>query len=447
MHVRIGARPSHVSRAFSIVHTVHAFFDPAAMPPTMRIPTVEFRSLLLPPVKIPIRALRTLYRPQCASHVPRPACPIQRLEQRRALNLYKTAKAKTVLGQHKVLNFSPYTCPPLDTLQHKVKLWASTTKHGAEGVAMTTKGDLIADNLSLQDLYDHHVKDGQMLFCMEALKKGMAQAYLDTGGKGKEDREIPEELRNFSTTKPGRFGVPAPKKGKKSKELAGLKTIVMNESSPPAYYSLSLNRAYQFIDVGCVVEFRLRLQGKTLSKEDRIKPADHCRWQWMHSYFPHLRPDFIMKGMPEDTVYVIQPVSDGRVVQWVASKPGRVQPPMDLTKRVFNIKTSVGRSIDQGKQAMLPKKMREQLRDSGVADYSPNTAMPKNLARAKFGRGGNVKYNSEEKKYLKKDAETDGFMTPDENLVKQGPRIKMVDDAFDREMRGGKHRWQGRGHT
>ena len=308
---------------------------------------------------------------------------------------------------------------------------------------MTTKGDLIADNLSLQDLYDSHVKDGQMLFCLDALKKGMAQAYLDTEDKSEDDRRIPEEPRNFSITKPTRLGVPSSKKGK---EIAGLKTIVMNESSPPAYYSLSLNRAYQFIDVGCVVEFRLRLQGKTLSKEDKIKPADHCHWQWMHSYFPHLRPDFIMKGMPEDTIYLIQPVSDGRVVQWVASKPAQVHPTIDLTKRVFNIKNSVGRSINQGKQAMLPRKMREQLRESGVADYSPNTAMPKQLARAKFGRGGNVKYSSEEKKYFKKDAETDGFMTPDEDLMRKGLRIKTVDGSFEREMWEGKHRWEARGH-
>ncbi|KAG9194982.1 hypothetical protein G6011_00102 [Alternaria panax] len=395
------------------------------MPPTMRIPAVEFRSLLSPPVRISIRALQTLCRPQCASRVLRPTRPTQRLEQRRALNLYKTAKAKTVLGQHKVLMFSSYKYPPLADLTHTVRLW-ETNKKGSKVAVM-------ADNISMQELYDSHVKDGEMLWCMEALPKAMANNYLDTEDGAKVETEIPEKLRDFAITKAHLHSIPKPKKGKAP--LSGLKNIILNESSPVDYYRLSLDRAYQFLEAGCAVEFRIRLQGKQLLKEERYKAVDPRRWQWTHSHFPHLRPDFIMKGMPKDASYQIEPVSDGRVVQWVASTPKSPQNTGSLDKRLFNIKKSVARSIQEGRQAMLPRVLREQYRKAGIDDYSPHTGLPKELARQKFGAGDNVKYGAEEKKYLQKDAETDGFLKPDPELKAQRERKRAELDEYWRERR------------
>ncbi|KAL1796074.1 hypothetical protein ACET3X_006298 [Alternaria dauci] len=414
------------------------------MPPTMRVPTVEFRSLLLPPVRIPIRALQTVYRPQYVSHIARPACPAPRLEQRRALNLYKTAKARTVLGQHKVLTFSPYTYPALKTLKHEVKLW-ETSKHGS-------KRGVIAEKISLQELYDSHVKEGQFIWCMDALDKGMAQEFLveegegESKSEGKANKSLPERLTAFSTAKAHTFSMPTPKKGR---PLAGLKNIVFTDTSPVSYFRLSIDRAFQFLEAGCAVEFRLRLQGKMLRKEERIKAADHRRWQWMHSYFPHLRPDFIMKAMPADTIYLIDPVSDGRVVQWVASRPDKLGNEASLNQRLFNVRSSVVRSIKEGTQSMLPKIMREQLKESGVDLYSTNTGLPKEQAREKYGRGGSATYGAEEKKWLRKfkreDAETDAFMLPDPELQEQGPVIKMGDDTPDPRTRLSKSGWVTRG--
>ena len=428
MDARISGKPESRSE-LSVSHRVHASFHRVTMPPKIRIPTVEFRSLLLPPVRVPIRALQTLYRPQCASHVPRSACPTQRLEQRRALNLYKTAKAKTVLGQHKVLTFTPYEYPRLEDLSHKVRFWETTKKGAKEG--------LIADNISLQELYDNHVKDGEMLWCMDALKKGMAQGYLDNEDQGEASMSVPENLREFSITKAHTFTKPKTKKGK---NIGGLKNIILNESSPTEFYRLSLDRAYQFLEHGCPVEFRLRLQGRPLLKEERIMAANPRRWQWMHSHFPHLRPDFIMKGMPKGTAYVIEPVSDGRSVQWVAGNPD-APGHEGLNNRIFKIKGAVAHSVKQGKQAMLPKIMRGKLRESGMDAYSTNTGLPKEQARAKYGKGGKVTYGGEETKYLKRDAETDGFMTPDPALRQSRARARReLNDESQRKMH-----WEGRG--
>jgi hypothetical protein len=403
------------------------------MAPAMRISTVEFRSLLLPPVRVPIHALRTFYRPQCAP-VPRPACPAQRLEQRRALNLYKTAKAKTVLGQHKVLNFTPWEVDkiaPLEKVEHRVKLW-ETDKN-------SKRLSVIADNIPFQELLDKHVDDGKILYSMCEIKKGMAKTYLDA-----EDMPFPEELKDYAISKAHTYSAP---KGivQKGTQIAGLKNIIFNESSPVNFFRMRMDQAYQFLERGCAVEFRLRLQGRMLLKEERIKPAGPERWTWMHQHMPHLRPDFIMKAMPKSTRYLVNPVSNGRVVQWVAVLGHKQEPEVSLDKRLFRIKDAVIGSIKRGNQAMLPKIMRQQLRESGSEDYSINTGLPKALARAKHNNTGKKRYSGEEKRWLKRDAETDRFLQPDENV---GPPVRAVDSDFEREMRrrSGSGSWQQRGY-
>ncbi|KAI4944277.1 hypothetical protein J4E91_008834 [Alternaria rosae] len=401
------------------------------MAPRLRIPTVEFRSLLLPPVQIPIRALETLYRPQCAPHVPRPACPAQRLEQRRALNLYKTAKAKTVLGQHKVLNFTPWEVEkivPLEKVEHRVKLWKTDKK--------SKRLSVIAESISFQELLEKHVEPGKMLYCLNEIKKGMAKKYID-----EPELQIPGELHDFALHTAHTYKAPKTAQ-QKGKQIGGLKNIIFNESSPVEFFRMCIDRAYQFIEGGHAVEFRLRLQGKTLLKEERIKPAGPERWTWMQSHFPHLRPDTIMKSMPEGTRYMINPVSDGRLVQWVAVAGHKMEPAVNLDKRLFRIKSSVTSSIESGNQAMLPKIMRQQLRESGLEDYSINTGLPREQARAKHGKGGKKVYSGEEKKWLQRDAETDGFLVPDPDG--EAP-IRKLDNRID--TRGGTNRWQQRGYV
>jgi hypothetical protein len=287
----------------------------------------------------------------------------------------------------------------------------------------------------LQELYNNHIKPGQILYCLGEVKKGIAQTHLDA-----EDMELAEELKDFSITTAHTFKAPGTIRPTKGKQLGGLKNVIFNESSPITFFRMVMDRAYQFIDAGLAVEFRTRLQGKKLLKEERIKPAGPERWTWMHSHFPHLRPDFIMKAMPPSTRYLVHPMSDGRTVQWVAAKPAKIDPSVNLDQRVARIKDSVTKSIEAGHQAMLPKVMRQQLRESGLEHYSIHTGLPRAQARAKYAKGGKPTYGGEEKKRFKSDAETDRFLQPDEDA---GPPIRTVaQDAFTQ----GGHRWEQRGH-
>ncbi|KAF1830105.1 hypothetical protein BDW02DRAFT_115980 [Decorospora gaudefroyi] len=369
----------------------------------MRIPTVEFRSLLLPPIRVPLRALQSLRGPQSASWVPHAAPLPLCTAQRRTLHLYKTAKAKTVLGQHKVLTFSGYEIAPPSDSDHRINLYHCG------------KNDrrLIAENISLEEAYDKHVTDGKMLFCIDELKKSTAENFEKL-----KSLDIPAENNNFALIDAHTHRIPLPTK-QKGYQLGGLKIIVFNLSSPIDYVKLSLDRAYQFIESGAVVEVRTRMKGKQLTKEERIQSGDFGVWPWMHAHFPHLRPDFVLKAMPKDTTMLIKPVSDGRIVQWVMSPKAALMPRMNLNRRLFRVKESVKQSIQQGKQGQLPKTLRAQLRAQGLDDYSVNTGMPRGQAREKFANGGKVKYGAEEKKHMRRstDEDRDEFLQVDPELA------------------------------
>ncbi|USP80749.1 uncharacterized protein yc1106_08023 [Curvularia clavata] len=404
------------------------------MPPATRIATVEFRSLLLPPVRLPIRALQTLYRPQCAISNPRCAPP-QCLTQRRGMNLYKTAKSKTLLGQHKALIFSPYTVEPPSASPHRINLFEGDKHH--------SNHTLIAKDVSLQEVYDNYVKDGYMIYSMQPLKKNMASDFKDVP-----EDDFPAIYKDYSFVHAHTHRVPMDSR-QKGRQLGGLKNIIFNESSPTSYYRISMDRAYQFIEGGSPVEVRIRLQGK-VSKFERHQPGDPTIWPWMHARFPHLRPDFIIKGMPEGTKFLINPVSDGRVCQWVMARPAQ-DTTQNLDEQFEKIKRRVTQSIKVGRQEMLPKLMRAQLVESGSADYSPHTGLPRVKARAKYAKGGDVTYGAEEKKRRAKDAEGAGFLVPDAEMVRKAeedraPRVK--EDKAD-EKQGKRERqpapWTGRG--
>lgn len=408
-----------------------------------QIPTVAFHSALLPPIRISLSALRTLHRPQCDALAPCTAPP-QHLTQRRALNLYKSAKAKTVLGQHKALPFSWYKPSSPAKSPHRINLYDSD-KHGRNL-------QLKAKNLSLKEVYDEHLKPGYMLYNTQALKKNMAKLYKNTG------EEIPAEYNDYTFVKPHTHSVPLDS-SQKGRQMGGLKNIIVSEGGPPSYYRISLDRAYQFIENGSAVEMRIRLQAK-LSKEQRGEAGDPTVWPWYHDYFPHYRPDFILKSMPEGTVFVINPVSDGHVCQWVMALGTKVGD-KDLNKRFVKIQDSVRQSIKRGNQSMLPKRMRQELLDTGSEHYSTNTGLPKDQARGKFARGGKVTYGAEERKHQKRTVsqavELDPFMAPDPGA--EAARVKhskTIRDEAARKAReqglevrmpkGSTHRWSGRGY-
>jgi hypothetical protein len=344
------------------------------------------------------------------------------------------------LGQHKVLTFDTYDVAPPSDSSHRIHLYESNKKPN-----QTT---LIASDISLQEVYDNHIKDGRMLYCNHAMdKKTVAKLYRLQG------EDIANEYKNYAIINAHTHNVPIDNKQKGS-QLGGLKTLIFNLASPIDHHRIILDRAYQFIEAGKPVEFRVRMQGTKLTKEERHQAGDPTMWPWMHMHFPHLRPDFIMKAMPEGTAYIVKPVSNGRQVQWVMAKPAKEMPPLDLTTRLLRVKESVKQSIREGKQSQLPKIMRKQLAESGLTDYSPNTGLPRLQARQKFAKG-NAKMGAEEKKYQQADAETDGFMLVDSEMqgkeearLREERKLRRETSEFRRTEMQGRAPWKNkRGKT
>ena len=322
----------------------------------------------------------------------------------------------TVLGQHKVLTFDKYdveSVAPRAAVEHRINLY--------QGGKKESDRSLIAENISLQTLYDEHIKDGQLLYMTKHLDKKTIAGFHSPTKPG-----VTGEYRDMALMKSHSYSVPIKRAQKmnKGKTLGPLKVVIFTLVSPPEYIRLCMDRAYQFIESGSPVEMRTRMQGQKLSKEERIRAGNPEVWPRLHSHFPHLRPDFILKSMPEGTKYFVEPVSDGRIVQWVMGVPAKAQPQANFTKRLFTVKRSVQKSIEEGQQAMLPKIMREQLQETGNLNYSKNTGLPKLQARLKYAAGGKVTYGGEERKWLARDAETDGFMVPNPEEAVEEPLVK-----------------------
>lgn len=258
---------------------------------------------------------------------------------------------------HKLLPFDHYRLPPLDLLTH--------------GVNLHKDGEVLAQ-ISLQDVYRNHVKPGQMLYLDEDIdkSKGASMEVKNDVALGKHTTFRILE----AGTLPGNKKDPHQGKGQ-----GALRVTPLMLSSPADYFKHAIDRSYQFIKHGSPVEFTVRFRNAKMKKEERLMPVDHDAWHWIHEHFPHLRPDFILRSMPEGSRYIIDPVSDGRVLQFViGTDKARNNGPFrsDLTKRFFKVKSSVTQSVQQGKQAQLPSYYREKLQRAGIKAYSPMTGLP-----------------------------------------------------------------------
>lgn len=204
------------------------------------------------------------------------------------------------------------------------------------------------------------------------------------------EHNIPQEHNNYAIFRAGESVVKIARHKHRDhpnpmfRDLAGLKEIHVNLASPPSYWMLVLGRAYAFLDNGHQLEFSIRYKGTYKSPSQRSAPGDRDIWPWMHEHFPHLRPDFILKGMPKGAYYMIDPVSNGKHVQFVIAMPHDSKHSgsghQNLTRRLFKVKKQVKESIEAGLQAQLPKHEREKLIKKGSEDYSLDTGLPRSVA-------------------------------------------------------------------
>jgi hypothetical protein len=200
---------------------------------------------------LPFRPLRSARRLNLARLVLHSSSP----QQCRSITLIKLAKSKTLLGQHKILPFSHYTVPPVCKGKHLVN------------IVKDEKGTLLASDLTLEQVYQHYVKPGQLLYLTNApthAKKSIA--LMD------KEKNIPNKHNNYALfpalSKVKITTVPPPKyvddKQTRVLQQGPIKTIAMMVSTPAAHFSLILDKAYQFVKLGCAVEFHVRFGDLTL---------------------------------------------------------------------------------------------------------------------------------------------------------------------------------------
>ena len=243
----------------------------------------------------------------------------------------------------------------------------SASQHVVD-VVEETGNTVVAQGISLEELYDKHVKPGHMLYLTQKVDKGMAENV-------KKMRK--EQVAQWTN----KFAIAQPYSGRvknTGKQLGGLKYIMITLANPVTHVRLVLDRAYQFIANGSPVEFQIRLKGsytkKARKKQEKerlkgkevdgetdgktdggpgvVQEEDEDEWVWLHNHFPHLRPDFILKSMPEGSRYLIYPVKDEVKMKFVVSLEATVMPAMNLNKRVKLVKAAVleGRQL-KGKKS------------------------------------------------------------------------------------------------
>lgn len=248
---------------------------------------------------------------------------------------------------YKVLNFEPYNLPKRRESEHKVIL-----------VDDAKSQQVRAADITLEELYDNHVKPGEMLYLVDNIAKKLAENVNQLAGN-----EVPSKARHYAIrkahTQPVKIKHRAP-----GSHLSELKVIPLALSQPAIYVAHAFDRAYQFVEAGSPVEVRMAIKRGQSSRMSRITRGDDASWPWLHNHYPHLRPDFILKGMPETTVFLVDPVSNGKEVSWVMAKKEKKAGTMrQLSKRLFKVKEAVQKSIEKGHEEGLPKQMKAVLRE------------------------------------------------------------------------------------
>lgn len=337
------------------------------MPPITRPLTVEFRSLLLAPIRIRLQTLHSFIRPQCAPFALRRASPATAcLAQRRSLHLYKMARAKTALGSHKVLDFDRFKVKPPSESSHRVNIveWE-------KGQDWTDQFKVVKENLTLEELYEH-VSPGNFIYQADQITKkleGKLEELRDQDIAGQNNNYAIGIAKEKKWTGPDQVSEKTKRNAQMNGEQMGpLKNVIMLLSNPVAYKHLSLDRAYQFIELGSPVEFRIRLCNSATAGKKKMANPDPGLVPWMMDHFPHVRPDFILRAMPEGTIYIVEPVTDGRMVQFVLGKRVKQAPKLDLTTRLFRVKTAVEKSLPRNPMAQRYMLRKVKHRDGNVFD-------------------------------------------------------------------------------
>ncbi|PVH98428.1 hypothetical protein DM02DRAFT_630227 [Periconia macrospinosa] len=283
--------------------------------------------------------------------------------------MYKMARAKFVLGQHKALEMHRYT-PPQPNAEHRIKL-------------TDDKGECIGQDMSMKEVHNH-ITPGYILSPLL-----MPHATEMRNVKSMKEGEVHKTFNGYKLVKAGLENFNAAKAKKETEHNTvffdcKIMPFSGKRLSSPYEFSLNMQRIHRFLEDRHPVELQMRLPGRKLKKKKRSEKEYSLypdkdlvlqeEWEWLHAHWPHLRPDNILKSMPKGTQVWLPPYTNGANLYWVFGPPWAFS--MNLGKKIEEMKTKVREEIKKGNQMQLPKKFREQLHASGQTEYSSDSDMP-----------------------------------------------------------------------
>lgn len=326
---------------------------------------------------------------------------------------------------HKIINFDLYDIAPPSASKHTVNI---VEKKGHR---------VVKEDVTLEELYEEHASPGKFVHLVDAVDKTLANNI-------EKMREDNTSVRRRYAIVDARIDEKIKARQKKLGEVSGtIKEAHLTLSSPPVYTRIVFDRVYNFIETGSPVEMCIRVFSSSKDRKYEVAGSGLDTQKWLHEHYPHLRPDFILKSMPEGTEFLIKPVTNGNVVQFVLGKrPAWMKG--DLTERAFKVKGVVKQTLPENISAQnyLTKQEKNQARivqaELGKTSNKPFDTSPFKEKQHKTLHVGTTDINFE--------LGTDGFLS--RSAAERQQKIRQARGRKQEQKAGRRvHRWESRGNS
>ncbi|KAH7117686.1 hypothetical protein B0J11DRAFT_536488 [Dendryphion nanum] len=313
----------------------------------------------------------------------------------RHIHLVKTAWSKTLLGQHKIVAYAPYKVPPLESSTHQLSLWTRPVVklvwHSRDMALIPQRNELLQEQIDFQNIYSR-IEPGIVLLPTQSLPKKETDSVEIIEKSGLQYRHnayclVPVGNKPNQVGKLKSGGIPLPKNAEypvKSLKHGSVKEHHVTLSVPVSHFYKSLTTMYWQLLHAHIIEVTIRFSASS-SEKNTMETAERTSWPWVHQHFPHLRPDVILASMPKDTYFMIDPwISNVRLKFAMAMPRGtedKLETPV-LNEELIAMRRAVVGNIAKGRQAGLPRKVREKLVKEGNENYLGWTALPRGAIEA-----------------------------------------------------------------
>ncbi|KAL5451869.1 hypothetical protein PMIN05_000255 [Paraphaeosphaeria minitans] len=264
---------------------------------------------------------------------------------------------------HKIMNYERYDPPTIAELDHKINILKDVENDVGGKVRET-----VAEGVTLGQVFDDYIEPGKIL----RLAGTMPRIDTPPNKDAMEKRRSADRYRDYVVFDAFSTGAQAEVGGRKATRargnhneithMLGLREVKLQLGTPMTHFAQMLDKAYQFIELGCPVEFDICIRHCT-DKQAAVlfkgsNPINSLDYVYKH--FPHLRSDFIHKSMPIGTRWIVYPFTNSRHVQFVLGRATKRDEfgMSNFTKRVLKVQKAVIQGVEEGWAQQLPRKIR-----------------------------------------------------------------------------------------